>query len=201
MAEAQELRRKGPQEGQQCKDQFNTWTMEMRGYLSECLEQAGKISVEKPALHLVSKPQEENVLVEVLALEHISKAEDLKGAVVQLSNTKKSCVDDCKVKQEQDLEQKEVESPNSASADKSLERSVSCFDAKPDFNDCKVKANKGSPTAQYKLGVLYRKGKVVKTDYQEALKWFRKSAAQGNSRARKALREMILKKQGVLLKK
>jgi TPR repeat protein len=44
-------------------------------------------------------------------------------------------------------------------------------------------AERGDPAAQYKLGVMYADGQDVAQDFQEALKWFRLSAAQGNSEA------------------
>ncbi|HIF60272.1 MAG TPA: hypothetical protein EYQ26_12415, partial [Rhodospirillales bacterium] len=73
---------------------------------------------------------------------------------------------------------------------------ASCYDLKPDFNDCEYKANKGSSVAQYNLGKLYRAGTVVEQDFTKAILWFRKSSAQRNHKALNALRDMLHKKQG-----
>jgi TPR repeat protein len=47
----------------------------------------------------------------------------------------------------------------------------------------KFKANIGDPGAQYALGQLYDEGEVVSRDYDKALKWYRKAAAQGSAAA------------------
>ena len=41
-------------------------------------------------------------------------------------------------------------------------------------------AERGDPSAQYALGVMYDKGQGVPQDRNEALIWYRKSAAQGH---------------------
>jgi TPR repeat protein len=47
-------------------------------------------------------------------------------------------------------------------------------------------ADKGDAEAQYKLGVMYEKGRGVAQDYAEAHKWFNLAAAQGNKDAEKS---------------
>lgn len=44
----------------------------------------------------------------------------------------------------------------------------------------KEKASNGDADAQCKLGVMYEFGRGVTKDYLEAVKWYRKSAEQGN---------------------
>lgn len=48
-------------------------------------------------------------------------------------------------------------------------------------------AERGDPSAQYSLGVMYDKGQGVPQDRNEALIWYRKSAAQGHQAAQHAL--------------
>ena len=45
-------------------------------------------------------------------------------------------------------------------------------------------AEKGSPSAQFNLGVCYRNGKGVEKNYTEAMKWYKKAAAQGHANAK-----------------
>ena len=42
-------------------------------------------------------------------------------------------------------------------------------------------AERGDAAAQYNLGVCYHNGDGVEEDAKEAVKWFRKAAAQGNA--------------------
>ena len=42
-------------------------------------------------------------------------------------------------------------------------------------------ANQGDPFSQYQLGLMYAKGCGVQQDFQEALRWFRMAAEQGNA--------------------
>jgi TPR repeat protein len=42
-----------------------------------------------------------------------------------------------------------------------------------------AEAEKGSPVAQYRLGMMYYIGNVIPQDYDEAAKWFHLSAEQG----------------------
>jgi len=51
-------------------------------------------------------------------------------------------------------------------------------------------ANQGDAKAQFNLGVVYHDGNVVTKDDKEAIKWWRKSADQGNADAQKALDEL-----------
>jgi Sel1 repeat len=51
--------------------------------------------------------------------------------------------------------------------------------------------------AQFWLGAVYEQGLFGKTDFQEALKWWRKAARQGDSSAQNALGEMYEDGEGV----
>ena len=48
------------------------------------------------------------------------------------------------------------------------------------LNEFRSLAEAGSSTAQTHLGFMYEKGQGVSLDYAEAVKWYRKAAAQGN---------------------
>jgi TPR repeat protein len=58
-------------------------------------------------------------------------------------------------------------------------------------------AKQGNAAAQNGLGVLYRNGWGVKTDYSEALAWFRKAAAQGSLWAQVNIGQMYGQGQGL----
>ncbi|KAF9325889.1 hypothetical protein BGZ91_002199, partial [Linnemannia elongata] len=45
------------------------------------------------------------------------------------------------------------------------------------------KANRGDAAAQYNLGLMYKRGKVVPRDFWVVLTWFIKAAGQGNTRS------------------
>ena len=47
-----------------------------------------------------------------------------------------------------------------------------------DYKNIRADAAKGDPNAQYNMGVLYERGQIVKQDYKEAIKWYRKAADQ-----------------------
>lgn len=49
--------------------------------------------------------------------------------------------------------------------------------------DLKSLAEQGDPDAQFKLGFLYANGLGIAKDDQEAIKWFGRSAEQGNAGA------------------
>ena len=49
----------------------------------------------------------------------------------------------------------------------------------PDFDEMKVKAEKGDANAQNYLGTAYQHGEGLKQDIHEAIKWYRKAADQG----------------------
>jgi TPR repeat protein len=51
-------------------------------------------------------------------------------------------------------------------------------------------AETGHPVAQYDLGVCYYNGKGVPQSRDEAVKWWRVAAQQGNENAKKALRDI-----------
>ena len=48
-------------------------------------------------------------------------------------------------------------------------------------------AEQGLANAQFNLGVMYHKGRGVPQSYEEAAKWFRKAAEQGDTKAIQAL--------------
>ena len=57
-------------------------------------------------------------------------------------------------------------------------------DYKTAYQLIKPQAEKGDAVAQFFLGYLYDEGKGVPQDYDEAVKWYRKAAKQGNKEAR-----------------
>ena len=77
------------------------------------------------------------------------------------------------------------EQPNSMPQDPNLLRSI--------IDD----ANKGYPSAQFKLGEMYSKGNGVPQDCNEAFKWFAKAADQGHTEAQFKVGEMYYKGNGV----
>ena len=64
---------------------------------------------------------------------------------------------------------------------------------------CRQAAERGSADDQFRLGVLYCKGRGVPVDFDEAAKWLRKAAEQGHQPARDALltiRSLQVEEQG-----
>lgn len=57
-------------------------------------------------------------------------------------------------------------------------------------------ATKGDPQAQYKLGFMYENGQGVKTDLDQALKWYKKSAAQNYAPAKMRITYVDIRKNG-----
>jgi TPR repeat protein len=55
------------------------------------------------------------------------------------------------------------------------------------FNLCEKLAEQGLAKAQYNLGLMYKSGEGTPQDYAAAIKWFTKSAAQGNDGAQTKL--------------
>src|ERR1700723_690801 len=51
------------------------------------------------------------------------------------------------------------------------------------YNDDMSKANKGDADAEDALGHIYDEGEIVSRDIQQAAKWYRKAAEQGNPEA------------------
>ena len=47
------------------------------------------------------------------------------------------------------------------------------------LNGFRILAEKGYANAQFNLGVVYDKGKVIPRDYAEAVKWYRMAAERG----------------------
>ena len=58
------------------------------------------------------------------------------------------------------------------------------------FTETKKMAEAGEALAQFSLGVMYDKGDGVLKDSAEAVKWYRKSAEQGNANAQNNLGNM-----------
>jgi len=58
------------------------------------------------------------------------------------------------------------------------------------FEDTKAKAEKGDAMGQLYLGLAYDAGSDVAQDFNEAVKWYRKSADQGNAIAQLMLAQM-----------
>jgi uncharacterized protein len=58
-------------------------------------------------------------------------------------------------------------------------------------------ADKGDPTAQFELGVMYSNRQGVPTDYAQAFKWFQMAADQGNAQAQYHLAAMYEEGLGV----
>jgi TPR repeat protein len=52
--------------------------------------------------------------------------------------------------------------------------------AQSDFEAAKARAEAGDVQSQYELGVMYRNGEGVAQNDQEAVKWYRLAAEQGN---------------------
>jgi TPR repeat protein len=51
-------------------------------------------------------------------------------------------------------------------------------------------ANQGYSTAQYDLGLMYKNGKGIQQDYEQAFKWFMESAVEGNKDAQLEIGDM-----------
>ena len=58
-------------------------------------------------------------------------------------------------------------------------------------------ANLGYAGAQYRLGVMYERGRGVPQDYKTAVKWYRLAAEQGDALAQQSLGVMYGQGQGV----
>jgi TPR repeat protein len=65
-----------------------------------------------------------------------------------------------------------------------------CNAASPSIDELLVQAQAGDANSQYTLGVMYHVGRNVGQDYNEAIKWFSKSAEQGNAKAQYELGQM-----------
>ena len=73
----------------------------------------------------------------------------------------------------------------------SLSHTRSNADAcKSGFRECRTLALLGDAKAQFDLGLLYENGYGVTPDRDEAMRWFNKSAFQGQSGAQRALERM-----------
>ena len=56
--------------------------------------------------------------------------------------------------------------------------------------DLLEKAMSGDAESQYQLALCYRNGEGVEQSNEEAVKWYRKAAEQGDSDAQEALTEL-----------
>lgn len=61
----------------------------------------------------------------------------------------------------------------------------------------RIRAERGDPEAQFKLGSFYSKGRGVPTDFVAAVRWYRKSAEQGYTKAEYNLSTMYREGKGV----
>ena len=61
------------------------------------------------------------------------------------------------------------------------------FAQTPNFSETKKKAEAGDATAQFTLGVMYKRGEVVAKDSDIAVKFFHLGALQGNADAQYSL--------------
>ncbi len=66
---------------------------------------------------------------------------------------------------------------------KGLLSAISGFVFKPGFDAARKGAERGQPLAQFNLGLMYYKGRAVRQDYTEAVKWWRLSAEKGFAEA------------------
>ena len=65
------------------------------------------------------------------------------------------------------------------------------------LKEWKILAEEGDPSSQYNLGVMYRMGKGVAQDDEEAAKWYRLAADQGDAGSQFLLGYMYLNGIGV----
>ena len=65
------------------------------------------------------------------------------------------------------------------------------------LDETKAKAEKGDAEAQDKLGFYYGRGALVKQDYDESARWFRKAAEQGHAPGQLHLALAYAKNKGV----
>ena len=66
---------------------------------------------------------------------------------------------------------------------KGLLSTISGFFLKPGFDAARKAAEQGNPLSQFNLGMMYYKGRAVRQDYIEAVKWWRLSAEKGFAEA------------------
>ena len=62
------------------------------------------------------------------------------------------------------------------------------------FNACLELANQYNSNARFNLGLMYDLGLNINQSYELAYEWYKKSAAQGNQRARFNMEYLISKK-------
>ena len=60
---------------------------------------------------------------------------------------------------------------------------ISGFFLKPGFDAARKAAEQGNPLSQFNLGLMYYKGRAVRQNYTEAVKWWRLSAEKGFAEA------------------
>ncbi len=87
--------------------------------------------------------------------------------------------------------------PISDPVKRSVANTAPVASAEVPFQQTLEMAKKGDAAAQTKLGEMYKDGKGVKQDKQEAVKWFRKAAEQGHARAQNIFGLMYSNGEGV----
>ena len=70
-------------------------------------------------------------------------------------------------------------------------------DSDKSFGEYSSLAKRGDAEAQLHLGNMYKKGKGVPKDYQEAVRWYREAAEQGEAKAQLHLGDMYMDGKGV----
>ncbi len=60
---------------------------------------------------------------------------------------------------------------------------IADFVSKPSFGAAEKSAKQGNPLAQFKLGLMYYKGRGAARDYTKAVHWWRRAAEQGFAEA------------------
>ncbi len=70
-------------------------------------------------------------------------------------------------------------------------------DAWSSISEVTASAEGGDAGAQYRLGVIYMKGRGITRDYKKALKWFEKAAGQGHTGAQTRIGDIYAAGRGV----
>ena len=89
----------------------------------------------------------------------------------------------------------------SANVTADFEKGLTAYEAgdyETAISEWKPLAEQGNASAQFNLGVMYKRGIGVLQDYKEAVKWYTKAAEQGNANAQGNLGFMYGNGNGVL---
>jgi TPR repeat protein len=76
-------------------------------------------------------------------------------------------------------------------------KALAAGDYQSAYNEFRPLAERGNPSAQFNLGVMYAVGHGVKKNLAEAVKWFTLAAEQGYNNAQRNLGSMYILGQGV----